>query len=149
MVSISGPEFGLVKACFSGFLLSNPARPDRNILVRCTDDDFHKNRNSLLPLQAEMKRMTPRPSKGLRIRAIVDDKCVNSLARRVCFCDESTAMTSAGIKTESSSAKYFALKGGIRVDHARVYRVFFRDMAIGELDVEELQFKAARRVVLP
>ena len=28
------------------------------------------------------------------------------------------------------------------------YRVFFRDMEIGELNVEELRFKSARRVVL-
>ena len=27
------------------------------------------------------------------------------------------------------------------------YRVFFRDMEIGELNVEELRFRAARRVV--
>jgi hypothetical protein len=27
------------------------------------------------------------------------------------------------------------------------YRVFFRDMEIGELNVEELRFRAARRVI--
>jgi hypothetical protein len=30
---------------------------------------------------------------------------------------------------------------------AGFYRVFFRDMEIGELNVEELRFRAARRVV--
>jgi hypothetical protein len=28
-----------------------------------------------------------------------------------------------------------------------IYRVFFRDMKIGELNAEELRFRAARRVV--
>ena len=36
---------------------------------------------------------------------------------------------------------------GFELITAGFYRVFFRDMEIGELNVEELRFRAARRVV--
>jgi hypothetical protein len=52
-----------------------------------------------------------------------------------------TAVTSIGTKTGSSSARSFVLKISVAEDF---YRVFFREIEIGDFDVEALRFRPVR-----
>jgi hypothetical protein len=55
--------------------------------------------------------------------------------------------TSAGTRTGSSSEVFRFEELGFESMPPAFYRVFFRNMEIGELNVEELRFRAARRVL--